>query len=69
MKLVSRGKPMPKTMRGTCKVCHSTFDAEPEELKMEYDQRENGQFAHAVCPECKKHKRVGDLVMYPKFAS
>jgi RNase P subunit RPR2 len=68
-KLVSKGKPKPRTFRGTCKVCNSTFDAEPEELKVEYDQREGESFAHATCPECKEHTRVGDLVMHPKFAS
>lgn len=68
MKLISKGKPKPRTFRGTCKTCGSTFDAEPEELKLEYDQRENCQFAHAICPVCKKDKQVGNLVMYPKFA-
>ena len=69
MKLVSKGKPKPRTFRGTCKTCHSTFDAEPDELKVEYESREHVEFAHAICTECKKAKRVGDLVMYPKFAS
>ena len=69
MKLISRGSPRPQTFRGTCMVCRSTFDAEPSELKVEYDQRENSDFAHAECPICKKQKQVGQLVMYPKFAS
>ena len=69
MKLVARGEPKPRTFRGTCKVCLSTFDAEPNELKIEYDQRENSEFAHAECLICKKNKQVGNLVMYPKFAS
>lgn len=67
MKLIFKGKPKPGTFRGTCKTCGSTFDAEPEELKIEYDEREHGQFAHASCPICCRQKQPGDLVMYPKF--
>ena len=69
MKLISKGKPKPQTMRGTCMTCRSTFDAEPDELKVEYDQREGTSFAHAECPVCKKDKQVGQLILYPKFAN
>ena len=69
MKLISKGRPKPRTFRGTCKTCGSTFNAEPEELKVEYDDRERGELAHASCPVCRKNKQVGDLVMYPKFSS
>jgi hypothetical protein len=69
MRLVSKGKPKPRTFRGTCKTCNSVFDAEPEELKITYDDQDHTEFAHAICSECKKAGRVGNLVMYPKFAN
>ena len=68
MRLISKGQPKSRTFRGTCTVCRSTFDAEPDELQIEWDQRENGELAHKACPVCTKAKQVGNLVMYPKFA-
>jgi hypothetical protein len=69
MKLVSKGKPKPKTFRGTCFTCESTFDAEPAELKLEWDIGAQAYFARKECPVCLENGDIGALILYPKFAS
>jgi len=62
MKIVKRGKePKNRVYRGTCHGCKSVMEETEGNLSPEYDQREKGSFAHAVCPVCGHN-----FVMYPK---
>lgn len=63
-KIVKKGKrPEDETWRGDCKQCGAVAECARTDLdKIEYDQWENGEFAHAKCPTCGR-----DFVLYPKI--
>jgi rRNA maturation endonuclease Nob1 len=53
VRIVKRGKvPEDRPWRGTCTTCRSVLEAVRGELKVEYDQREDGEWAAGNCPVC-----------------
>jgi hypothetical protein len=66
MKCIKRGTlPQERIWTGTCKNCHSIYEAlEGELTKIENDIRENYSFARAKCELCKC-----DFFLYPTIKS
>lgn len=61
MKILKIGQKLNKKFRGTCNNCGSQFEAKRDELKIESgDQREPGEFSHAICSVCGH-----SFVLYP----
>lgn len=62
MKVLKRGTPPEDNIfRGTCNHCRSEIEAERRELNdIQYDQREKGELAPAICPVCKR-----SMFVYP----
>lgn len=62
MRIIKKGKdPNTKLFRAICYSCDAVLEAERKELKIEYDQRESGEFGRAQCPCCKC-----EVIFYPK---
>jgi len=63
MKVVRKGKPPKEEIfQGECHTCKSVMEEKRANLTIVVgDQREPGDFAHAVCPVC-----GSDFIMYPK---
>lgn len=47
---------------GRCPMCKSKFRAKASELSIEWDSREQGNFARASCVKC----RYSNLIFYPE---
>ncbi len=61
MRIVSKGEPpVERLFRGRCTSCQSVMEALALELKVEWDMREQGNFARAMCPMCK-----AEFILYP----
>lgn len=62
MKIIVKGqKPDTKMFEGKCDSCNSVMQEKRGKLKVESDQRDWQEFAHARCPVC-----GSDFVMHPK---
>ncbi len=60
MRMTKRGKdPKFEVWKAECWNCHSEFEAERRELKVEDTQRD-GSFAHSTCEVCGT-----DITFYP----
>ena len=65
MKCIKRGTlPQERIWTGTCKNCHSIYEAREGELTIENDIRENYSFARAKCELCEY-----DFFLYPQTKS
>lgn len=60
MKIVKRGKVVEDVFKGTCHKCNSVLEADKDELKTEFTQRD-GWLGEGTCPVCKN-----SVFFYPK---
>lgn len=63
MRVVKKGKDPDKLnlFTGDCRRCKGVFEADRGELEVEWDQREQGEFGRANCPNCGY-----EVIFYPK---
>lgn len=61
MRIIERGTPPDDVpWKGQCIKCRSVLEALKQELNVEWDDRERGEFGRATCPVCKS-----PMVFYP----
>ena len=61
MKILKRGKdPKEDKWRGRCPNCKSEMEAARNEVQVEWDQKEQGEFGRARCPVC-----GNEMIFYP----
>lgn len=61
MEIIKRGNPPEEIIwKSTCYRCKSELQAKRNELRVEWDHRESGEFGRADCPVCKT-----EIIFYP----